>query len=240
MRISPGRRGRVGWSDRRSWRGPSSTRVRGIEMVAPFEDLCLLSLRVRGVGEREAFLPGAAAARGQPRGQVGVRHRGRVRGHRAAGPGRRPLRRPAARAPGGRPGRRGHGHRLPRDRPFHRRLRRRPAPRRRRAAALPAQRDRRAGRDRGADPGQLGHVQPAPAAVHPAPPAHRGPQGPAGGAPGAGRPRRRRGRVAGRGADQPLRGLHGQPAGGGGRAGRRGRAGDRSRARSGSAPTCST
>src|SRR5918995_987103 len=90
-RISPARRGRVGWSDRRRWRGPSSTSVRGIEMVAPFEVLCLLSLRLRGVGEHEAFLPGAAAARGQSRGEVGVRHRGRVRGHRAAGPGRRPF-----------------------------------------------------------------------------------------------------------------------------------------------------
>src|SRR5918995_930776 len=84
-RISPARRGRVGWSDRRRWRGPSSTSVRGIEMVAPFEVLCLLSLRLRGVGEHEAFLPGAVAARGQPRGEVGVRHRGVIPGRGGAG-----------------------------------------------------------------------------------------------------------------------------------------------------------
>ena len=36
--------------------------MRGIEVVAPFEELCLLSLRLRGVGEHEAFLPGATAA----------------------------------------------------------------------------------------------------------------------------------------------------------------------------------
>ena len=108
--------------------------------------------------------------------------RGRLRRDRAARPRRRALRRPAAGAARGRPGRGGDAHRLPGDRPLHRRLRRRPAPRRGRAAALPAQRHRRARRRGGADPGQLGDVQPPAAAVHPAAAARRGPRGAAGGA----------------------------------------------------------
>ena len=115
---------------------------------------------------QEQLLPGDDLRR-----QVRLRPPRRVRRHRAAGQGRRPLRGAPARAARRRPRRRRDAHRLPGHRPLHRRLRRRPAPRRDRPAALPAQRDRRAGRRGRADPGELGHVQPAPAAVHAA--AHR-------------------------------------------------------------------
>ncbi|CAA9288167.1 MAG: Inosose isomerase, partial [uncultured Corynebacteriales bacterium] len=177
----------------------------------------------------EALLSGTAVARHHPAGEVRLRRTGRLRRDRAAGPRRRPLRRPAAGAARRGPGRRGAADGVPGDRPLHRPLRRRPAPGRHRPAALPAQRHRRARRRGRAHPGQLGDVQPAAAAVHPAAPAGGGPGGAAGGAGRAERARRRGGRVAGPGADQPVRGLHAQPAGPGGRAGRGGRPALRSR-----------
>ena len=212
-RTSPASSERHGCSTSRSSRRASRTSVRGTALPSRTVDVDRSASSHGGaVPHDEARLPGAAAARRRPARRSSTSPGAPASTASSCGPAATatsPAGCPSCAPP---PGRGGDAHGLPGHRPLHRRLRRRPAPRRDRAAAVAAQRDRRARRRGRAHPGQLGHVQPAAAAVH----ARR-----------ANRPKTATvllealvelaracgagGRLARARAAQPLRGLHGQP-----------------------------